>query len=56
MMPYGLVVRATYKGQLGSENMLQADGNSIGDAWAIGDNIWVWIAAPGAGYATWIDP
>ena len=55
-MPYGIDALTRYKGRLPSENMLPADGNSIGDAWAIGDNIWVWIAAPGAGYATWIDP
>jgi hypothetical protein len=55
-MPNGLKVLGRFKGRLDAEWILPASGNSIGDTWAIGDNLLVWIAAPGAGYATWIDP
>ena len=54
--PYGLEVSARLKGKLPSADMLPASGNAIGDAWAIGDTAWVWIAAPGTANAKWIDP
>jgi hypothetical protein len=56
MMPYGLEVTARLKGKLLSPDMLPAAGNAIGDAWVIGDTAWVWITAPGAPSAKWIDP
>jgi len=56
MTPYGLEVSARLKGKLPSADMLPASGNAIGDAWVIGDTAWVWIAAPGAPSAKWIDP
>jgi hypothetical protein len=56
MMPYGLEVAARLKGKLLSAGMLPMSGNAIGDTWVIGDSAWVWVAAPGAGSANWIDP
>jgi len=56
MTPYGLEVSARLKGKLSSAGMLPASGNAIGDAWAIGDTAWVWIAAPGTAGAKWVDP
>jgi hypothetical protein len=56
LMPYNLEVLATYKGQLGSEAMLPQSGNLLGDMWVAGDTPWVWIWAPGAARADWIDP
>jgi hypothetical protein len=56
MMPYGLQVAALLKGRLPSTEMLPTSGNALGDTWVIGDSAWVWIVAPGAGTANWIDP
>jgi hypothetical protein len=56
MMPYNLEVLATYKGQLGSESMLPTNGNALGDTWIVGETPFVWIWAPGAARADWIDP
>jgi len=55
-MPYGVEVAARLKGKLPSTGMLPMFGNAIGDTWVIGDSAWVWVAAPGAGTANWIDP
>jgi hypothetical protein len=55
-MPYGLEVEARLKGRLPSTDVLPMSGNSIGDTWAVGDSAWVWVAAPGTGSASWIDP
>ena len=55
-IPYGVKVLARYKGQLGSEEMFPASGNALGDMWVVGDNAWLWITAPGAARADWIDP
>jgi len=55
-MPYGLEVLATYRGQLQSQDMLPSSGNQLGDTWVVGDTPWVWIWAPGAARADWIDP
>ena len=56
MMPYGLEVAARLKGRLPSTDMLPVSDNAIGDTWIVGDSAWVWVAAPGAGSANWIDP
>jgi hypothetical protein len=56
LMPYGLDVLATYKGRLASEEMLPSSGNQIGDLWVIGETPWVWLIAPGATHADWLDP
>jgi hypothetical protein len=56
VMPYGLEVAARLKGKLPSTDMLPASGNAIGDTWVIEDSAWVWVAAPGAASANWIDP
>jgi hypothetical protein len=56
MMPYGVEVAARLKGKLPSIDMLPMYGNAIGDMWVIGDSAWVWVTAPGAGAANWIDP
>jgi hypothetical protein len=56
MMPYNLEVRATYKGRLGSEKLLPLEGNQLGDMWVVGDTPWIWLWAPGAATASWIDP
>ena len=56
MMPYGLQVTARLKGKLTTADMLPTSGNAIGDMWVIGDSAWVWVAAPNAGSANWIDP
>jgi len=56
MMPYNIVALATYKGRLAADWMLPSSGNQIGDMWVIGQTPWVWIWAPGATHADWIDP
>jgi hypothetical protein len=56
MMPYGLEVEARLKGRLPSTDVLPMSGNAIGDTWVVGDSSWVWVAAPGTGSASWIDP
>jgi hypothetical protein len=56
MMPYGVEALAKYKGRLLSEDMLPRSGNIIGDAFAVGDNVWLWIVAPGTSAAQWLDP
>jgi hypothetical protein len=55
-MPYGFEVAARLKGKLPSTDMLPMFGNAIGDTWVIEDSAWVWVAAPGAGSANWVDP
>jgi hypothetical protein len=55
-MPYNLVVSATYRGRLGSENMLPQNGNLLGDMWVVGDTAWLWLVSPGATTASWTDP
>jgi hypothetical protein len=56
LMPYNLQVLATLKGRLQSQDVLPSSGNSIGDTWIVGQTPWVWIRAPGAAQADWIDP
>jgi hypothetical protein len=55
-MPYGLEVLATYKGQMASVDLLPSHRNRIGDMRLVGTTPWVWITAPGASNAAWIDP
>ena len=56
MMPYGLQVAARLRGKVLSTDRLPMSGNAIGDTWVIGDSVWVWVAAPGATSASWVDP
>ena len=56
MMPYHLEALATYGGRLESQDMLPSSGNQLGDTWVVGNTPWVWIWAPGATRADWIDP
>jgi len=56
MMPYGLEVAARLKGRLPSTDELPMSANAIGDTWVVGNSAWVWVAAPGTGSASWIDP
>jgi hypothetical protein len=56
MMPYNIEVLARYEGRLTSEAVLPTNGNAIGDTWAVGDNVWVWLVAPGTSTAQWVDP
>jgi hypothetical protein len=56
LLPYGVQAIATYKGRLSSEAMLPAGGNAIGDAFAVSDNVWVWLVTPGTAAAQWVDP
>jgi hypothetical protein len=56
MMPYNLEVLAAYKGQLQSLDMLPSSGNALGETWVVGETPWIWIWAPGATRADWIDP
>jgi hypothetical protein len=55
-MPYNVEVLATYRGRLDAEWMLPQSGNAIGDMWLVDTTPWVWIWAPGANRADWIDP
>jgi hypothetical protein len=54
-MPYGMVVRATLRGFLGSETQLPRAGH-IGDMYVVGDVPWIWIQVPGTSAPTWVDP
>jgi hypothetical protein len=54
-MPYGTVVAATLRGFLENENQLPRVGE-IGDMWFVGQTAWIWLVAPGALKADWIDP
>jgi hypothetical protein len=56
IMPYDLEVRALYKGRLPSTQALPYLSNRIGDMWLVGSVPWIWIVAPGASRADWIDP
>ena len=42
--------------RLDAEWMLPSSGNRLGDTWVVGNTPWVWIWAPGATRADWIDP
>jgi hypothetical protein len=56
MMPFNLEMLATLKGRLPGEWLLPRNGSAIGDTWVIDRTPWVWIRAPGAAQADWIDP
>jgi hypothetical protein len=56
VMPYGLEVLATYRGQLASEDMLPTSGNQLGDTWVVAGTPWLWLVTPGTGAAQWVDP
>jgi len=57
-MPYdnNLEVLATFRGWLPSQDDLPSHRNSIGDMFVIKGIPWVWVWAPGAAHADWIDP
>jgi hypothetical protein len=55
-LPYGIEVRMKYKGTLASVDDLPSHPNQIGDMYLVGNVPWVWIFAPGASRADWIDP
>jgi hypothetical protein len=56
-MPDGLQVLATLKGSVFSLSQLPQSGNHIGDTYVLGDRSeWIWLTAPGATQASWIDP
>ena len=55
-MPYNLEVLTTYRGELPSLDALPSHRNAIGDMWLVNGTPWVWIWAPGATHADWIDP
>jgi hypothetical protein len=56
MMPDGMQVLARNRGRLPAEYLLPTERNTVGDAWAVGQNLCVWLVAPGAAQPTWIDP
>jgi hypothetical protein len=56
-MPYdNLEVLATFRGWLPSQDDLPSHPNAIGDMYLVGNVPFVWIFAPGATHADWIDP
>jgi hypothetical protein len=56
LMPNGLKVLGTLKGRVPSQDLLPAAGNQIGDAWLVGDDVWIFVVAPSTATPTWIDP
>jgi len=55
-MPYGLEVLATYRGELPAQDDLPSHRNAIGDMYLVAGTPFVWIWAPHAAHADWIDP
>jgi hypothetical protein len=56
-MPYdNLEVLATFRGWLPSQDDLPSHPNQIGDMFVINGVPFVWLFAPGATHADWIDP
>jgi hypothetical protein len=55
-MPYGLEVSATYRGWLATQDDLPSHRNAIGDMYLVKGVPFVWVFAPGAQQADWIDP
>jgi hypothetical protein len=57
-MPYdnGLQVLTTFKGWLPSQDDLPSHPNAIGDMYLVKNVPFVWVFAPNATHADWIDP
>jgi len=55
-MPYGVEVLATFRGWLPSQDDLPSHHNAIGDMYVVQGVPFVWVFAPGATNANWIDP
>jgi hypothetical protein len=55
-MPYDLQVLATFRGTLRSQDDLPTHRNAISDMYLVAGVPFVWIWAPGASHADWIDP
>jgi hypothetical protein len=55
-MPYGLEVLTMFRGALRSQDDLPTHFNHIGDMYIVGNVPFVWLFAPGATHADWIDP
>ena len=56
-MPYdNLEVLATFRGWLPSQDDLPSHPNAIGDMYLVGNVPFVWLFAPDATHADWIDP
>jgi hypothetical protein len=58
VMPYAIEVMTTYRGWLPSVTDLPSHPNRIGDMFTVGPEKvpWIWIWAPGAAHADWLDP
>jgi hypothetical protein len=54
--PDGLQTLGRLRGRLETISELPSVGNSIGDTWAIGDHLWLWLAEAGTSHAAWVDP
>jgi hypothetical protein len=56
-MPYdNLEVLATFRGWLASQDDLPSHPKAIGDMYLVKGVPFVWLFAPGASRADWIDP
>jgi len=55
-LPNGIQALARYKARLANEGMLATGEHSIGDTWAVGENLWIWLYPVGGSAPTWIDP
>jgi hypothetical protein len=56
-MPYGIgEMTILYCGELASASMLPLSGNSIGDAFLVGEHLWVLAQPPGFTHTAWVDP
>jgi hypothetical protein len=56
ILPNNLKVLGRLRGRLDAQWMLPQNGNSIGDAWAVGNDLYIWLVAPNEAMASWIDP
>ena len=56
LLPSSLKVSGRLRGWVASGDMLPQSGNAIGDTWVVGGTPYVWMVAPGAAQADWIDP
>jgi hypothetical protein len=55
LLPSGLKVLGRLRGSLAATSMLPGNGE-LGDTYAIGENLWVWLVVPGTASGQWIDP